>query len=1039
MTDRAPFIADFHIHSHYSRATTPQLTPENLDYWSRLKGLQVMGTGDCVHPRWLDELRAKLEPAGGGLYRLKPDHQLPAVSTTRLVDESLRFLLTTEISSIYKKNGRVRKVHNICVLPDFDAAARFQARLRQIGNIASDGRPILGLDAKHLLEILLEVAPTAYLIPAHIWTPWFSVLGSQSGFDSLEECFEELTEHIFAVETGLSSDPPMNRACTRLDRFRLVSNSDAHSPEKIGREANLFDTVLSYEGIYNALKHDRGFVGTIEFFPEEGKYHYDGHRNCGVRWDPLETLRHQGRCSGCQKPVTKGVLYRVAQLADRSDPGAFASAQRHYSITPLPEVLAEALGQKGTATQKVRREYLRLIERLGSEFHILLFAGLDEIARVGGERLAEGIRRLRSGEVSVEAGYDGEFGTVRVFRGESGDAELFQVDGLAATGARPSSIEFDIAEFQQRLRSSTTADAPAAAPSAAPVDEQRAAIEFGVGVCLVIAGPGAGKTRILTERIARLIQAGAVPPEQILAITFSNQAAGEIRDRVARLVPAQSARVTVATFHAFGLSVLHEQAGRLDRTSEFQIVDPDERAAIIRALTGDRRRAAALQREIEDAKQGRRSDDAAPDTLSTTAAQYEQALRQRNAFDLDDLIWRPVQLFRDHRALAGAWRRRIRWILVDEYQDINARQYELLRLLGGDGQPNLFAIGDPDQAIYGFRGSDVRFIEQLRRDYSGATVIRLRQSFRCPTVVLKGAGQVLHKDAHLLGTRDDVKIHIQQCPNERREAEWVAARIDALMGGIRSLSIQQGVSDGEAQEGVTSFRDIAILCRTSSMFGVFAEALAAHGIAHQIVGAEPFLRQPPWSEAIARWRAARSMLNTDEALRRWLEEPRPIGEVMRHLLGGQDVAREDWDRVDRIAAPFGTRADEFLRALVLRQGIDDLDPRAERVSLMTMHASKGLEFPVVFIPGCEDGLIPFEPFGSDDPDRLAEEERLFYVAMTRTKRYLFLSHAKQRLIRGRWLTQTRSRLLERLERTLLRLEIQCSKPAPDPYRQLSLF
>ena len=395
----------------------------------------MIGTGDCVHPGWLAELDEALEPCGNGLYQLKPGRRLPAVSQTRLRDTELRFILTTEISSIYKKRGRVRKIHNICVLPNIEAARKLSERLERIGNIRSDGRPILGLDAKNLIEIVLGIAPGSYMIPAHIWTPWFSLLGSQSGFDSLTECFDDLAGEIFAVETGLSSDPTMNRACTLLDGVRLVSNSDAHSPEKLGREANLFDTELSFEAIRSSLKDDRGFLGTIEFFPEEGKYHYDGHRGCGVRWDPLETLRHRSKCTACQKPVTRGVLYRVAQLADRPDPQNALGRQRSWSITPLVELLAELTGKKGSASESIKQLYRHLTEQLGSEFHILLFAELGEIRKAGGELLEEAIRRLRSGQVFADPGYDGEFGTVRVFRpGELRKTQqrgLFQLDATA--------------------------------------------------------------------------------------------------------------------------------------------------------------------------------------------------------------------------------------------------------------------------------------------------------------------------------------------------------------------------------------------------------------------------------------------------------------------------------------------------------------------------------------------------------------------------------------------------------------------------------
>jgi len=411
------FIADFHIHSRFSRATSKNLVPEEIDYWAGLKGIDVVGTGDCTHPGWLAELEEKLETAEGELYRLKKNYRIKnrLQPKGRHSSGKTRFLLTGEVSSIYKKGGKVRKVHNICIFPDFEAARKFQRRLARIGNIESDGRPTLGLDSKDLLEMVLRSSPDSHLIPAHIWTPWFSILGSKSGFDSVHDCFEELTPHIFALETGLSSDPPMNRLCSFLDRFRLVSNSDAHSPEKLGREANLFDTKPTYKAIFDALKSGDGFLGTIEFFPQQGKYHYDGHRKCNVCWSPQETLEHHGICPNCGKPVTKGVMHRVTELADRSGIGTQINKEPFYSITPLAELLAQLQGRRSSTAKSVTEEYFRLIYSIGTEFHILLFAEIEEIRQKGGPLTAHAIKQIRAGDLSIKEGFDGEFGKVTVF------------------------------------------------------------------------------------------------------------------------------------------------------------------------------------------------------------------------------------------------------------------------------------------------------------------------------------------------------------------------------------------------------------------------------------------------------------------------------------------------------------------------------------------------------------------------------------------------------------------------------------------------
>lgn len=407
------FIADLHIHSRYSRATSRDMSPETIWKWAQLKGVTVIGTGDFTHPAWLRELREKLEPAGNGLFRLRSGFEPDGIPPLCRAD--VFFLPSAEISCIYGKNGRTRKVHALVYAPDFPAVERINAALSKIGNLKSDGRPILGLDAKVLLRMVLDVSPDAILVPAHAWTPHFSVFGSASGFDSLEECFEELTPHIHAIETGLSSDPAMNRRLSVLDRLTLISNSDAHSPAKIGREANILDTDISYAAIMQAVKTGEGFSGTIEFFPEEGKYHNDGHRVCGVNLTPRETISHNCLCPVCSKRVTVGVMHRVASLADRPD--GFNNGPRfkpHHSLIPLQEIIAETL-DVGVNSKAVDRTYRKLLHDLGNEFSILLDASLDDIERSAPPLLREAVDRVRAGKVHIQPGFDGEFGKIRIF------------------------------------------------------------------------------------------------------------------------------------------------------------------------------------------------------------------------------------------------------------------------------------------------------------------------------------------------------------------------------------------------------------------------------------------------------------------------------------------------------------------------------------------------------------------------------------------------------------------------------------------------
>ena len=405
-------IADLHIHSRFSMATSKEGTPENLDFWARKKGISLIGTGDFTHPVWREELKERLVSEGNGLYRLRDAYVKE--ESRKFPGEGTRFVVSGEISSIYKKNGKTRKVHNVILLPSLEAADAMAQRLEKIGNIHSDGRPILGLDSHDLLEMMLDVCPKGILIPAHIWTPHFSVLGAKSGFDSVEECFEELAPYIHALETGLSSDPAMNWRISKLDRYQLVSNSDAHSPSKLGREANLLDIDCSYEGLYRAIQTGEGLEGTVEFFPEEGKYHFDGHRKCGVSLSPVEAERLGGICPVCGKKLTMGVDHRVEQLADRAEGFVKKDGKKYESLVPLPEVISACMGYS-TASKKVQGCFEQMIQTLGTEFDILRNVPSEDIKSCAGERIAEGIENVRTGNVKRIPGYDGEYGKIELF------------------------------------------------------------------------------------------------------------------------------------------------------------------------------------------------------------------------------------------------------------------------------------------------------------------------------------------------------------------------------------------------------------------------------------------------------------------------------------------------------------------------------------------------------------------------------------------------------------------------------------------------
>ena len=398
-------IADFHIHSRFARATSKDMTLENLDLWAGKKGIKVMGTGDFTHPLWFKELQEQLEPAEPGLYKLKGK------------ETNTRFLFTSEISCIYSKGGQVRRIHLILIAPSIAAVEKINTRLGWIGNLKSDGRPILGIDAKEVLKIALDADPNCMVVPSHIWTPWFAVFGSKSGFNSLEECFDEYAKYIYAIETGLSSDPAMNWRLSALDKITLLSNSDSHSLEKIGREANVFDTGVSYSALMEAIKSKdpAKFLYTVEFFPEEGKYHYDGHRLCGVSMAPAESKKNNNICPKCKRPLVIGVLNRVEELADRPEGFTPPRVIPFKSLIPLQEIIADALGVN-VGTKHGKAEYEKLVQEFGNEFAVLLDVSIEALQRVTLPGIAECIKRVREGRVSIEPGYDGEYGKIEIFK-----------------------------------------------------------------------------------------------------------------------------------------------------------------------------------------------------------------------------------------------------------------------------------------------------------------------------------------------------------------------------------------------------------------------------------------------------------------------------------------------------------------------------------------------------------------------------------------------------------------------------------------------
>lgn len=1111
------FYADLHIHSKYSRATSRNCDLENLAFWARRKGITVVATGDFTHPAWFEELGEKLVPAEPGLFRLKDevqrevDRRLP-----RTCRGPVRFLLEVEISTIYKKGEKTRKVHHLLYAPDFAAAGRIRDALGRIGNIASDGRPILGLDSRDLLEITLESDPASYLVPAHIWTPWFAAMGSKSGFDSIEDCYGDLAEHIFAVETGLSSDPPMNWRVSSLDRFTLVSNSDAHSPPMLGREACVFDTELDYFAIRRALESGQGYGGTVEFFPEEGKYHLDGHRACGVRLEPNETRRLEGACPSCGKPLTVGVMHRVETLADRPEGEKPERISPFRSLVPLPEIVSEISGV-GPKSKTVQRKVGELVTRLGPELDILEGFAPEDVEKAAGDPLLrEAIERLRAGEVRCEGGFDGEYGVVKVF-GE-GELEarramvsLFSPEDFGfglppepvATSPAPGLIdplpedppsgvsgarllggrEDEVAEAgADGVSAEGTAvegtaaeggmaggvnDGPAPLLSALDPD-QRSAAQITEGPLMVIAGPGTGKTRTLTHRLAHLVASG-VPAEQCLALTFTRRAAEEMDERLATLLPRPSGlgkrrQPLVTTFHGLGLRLIRQHHRELHLGPKVAPLGRGERRQLARDLglsatgTGDssvdrwleavaRRRRAIMLEELHAMSGARPSEAGTPpsDAIELRHVEaYEKALRAAGRVDFDDLLILPLRLFIQSPDLLEKTRRRYRHLSIDEYQDIDALQYQLVRQLAGlvndtdddaAGGRSLCAIGDPDQSIYRFRGAEVAFFLRFQDDFPGTRTVQLWRNYRSTPVIVEAAraaiapaSLVSERRLEAVANRERLPLVVHTATSEAAEAEFVAHGIEALLGGTSYFSVDSGrVASGVSRDSL-AFDDIAVLYRADHQAGALIEALERAGIpyqkrSHDRLSDRPGVRRvlvaleaDTTAEAAALPLVERIGEATEKALTETPDELRGAVIEARELLGALAATHSGDRRLDRLLAAART-ANE----------IDTWDPRAQRVSLLTLHAAKGLEFPVVFLVGCADGQLPFHFGDGLSAEEEAEERRLFFVGLTRARRRLFLSWARRRHRRGQNLEGRPSPFLDALPEGLV---VHRSAPAP---------
>ncbi len=1070
------YIADVHLHSRFARATSKTLNPENLYRWSLIKGLTVVGTGDFTHPVWVEELRDQLDSAEAGLFQLRSelrrgvDAELPPACRGEM-----RFVLSVEISLIYKKNGKTRKIHHVVLMPSFDAVARLNARLGAIGNLKSDGRPILGLDSRDLVEICLEACDEVLFIPAHIWTPHFAVLGASSGFDTLEECFEDMLPHIFAVETGLSSDPPMNWRLSMLDDYAIISNSDAHSPQKLAREATCFDTDLSFRGMYEALR-DRDptrFRGTLEFYPEEGKYHFDGHRKCHVCWKPAQTIEAEGMCPVCGRKLTVGVLHRVERLADRPEGDRPAMAMPFENLIPLPEIIGSVL-QVGPTSKRVQGVYERMLAALGPELKILRELSVEEIAKTGDPLIAEGIRRMREGEVHIAPGYDGVYGKIQVFSDEdrarlSGQDTLFHVPkkkGTSRAADRPRA---------ERAKSDGHRDAAQPLSDTGLDADQQAAVAMDKGPVVVIAGPGTGKTRVLTHRIVDLIQNRGVSPSSVMAVTFTNRAAVEMWARVVALSSGGEELVPmrVGTFHRLALDLLREYAP--DRLGA--IADRGDARGILQETMADVEADLSADRALSDISrckaEGQHPNDVLDAELRAVYAAYQRRMAAYGLMDFDDilLVLNDVlcgDVLRDVQA-------RFSHVLVDEFQDVNAVQYALVQKLAGKGA-GLFVIGDPDQAIYGFRGACAAYFARLNADFPGARDVVLQRTFRSTPQIISAASGLLCGRSYVAVREDGANLKLLSTPGETGEGIAIVDEIVKRVGGADLLQANE--------EGTRGLDDFAVLFRTGRQADALEACFLEAGIPYRVVGQKSYLDAPSVQQALAFFKYAlrgdaRALIDVlsipafdpGRAARAALRK-----RVQKGVLTGAlpDAVQEKWDvvmaAVDRFreavshqspaelvemwTGEFAMPDDvDIARLALLAQGVDSIAAlldvvalgqegdfvrqgrvvRPEAVTLMTLHASKGLEFPVVFVCGVEEGLLPYS-----DAD-VAEERRLFFVGITRGQDEVILTRARSRLRFGKRIRPEVSRFVADIPDEVIDCVDLRTERHPKSAEQLSLF
>lgn len=974
------FIADLHIHSRFSLATSKRLNIAHLSEWAMAKGINVLGTGDFTHPKWFEELSTDLEfDEDSGLMR--PVKKLLPQSVSR----APYFCLQTEISCIYKKDGKTRKVHNLVFAPNLEIAKKISDRLALIGNINSDGRPILGLDSRNLLEIVLECSPECVLVPAHIWTPWFALFGSKSGFDRIEDCYGDLTSHIFALETGLSSDPAMNRCLSALDNYALISNSDAHSGANLGREANLFNGSPSWHGMFNALRiaarreNPEGngcqFMGTIEFFPEEGKYHLDGHRACGIVLSPSESRQLGNICPVCGKPLTIGVLNRVMELADRSEAPALPYEPEARMFVPLQEIIAQIM-QAGSSSRKVQEKYDSCVSSLGSELDILGTIPENDV-RAYWEPLGEAVARLRSGNVILHPGFDGQYGVIQIF-GADEQKELKRGKSTFLPGINPFTNADKVYTRQNFIPGNKSATIIQALPISFS-NEQKKAIDAGEQPVFIQAGPGAGKTRVLVARIQRLLESGVLPSD-ILALTFTRKAAGEMSQRLSRLV-TEKMLPECSTLHALAWKHMHESG------NNYLLLGDDSAKRLFMEANASLQDAATLWEQYCLARENMQQ---LAGLLHSASLNYQ--MRKRDfapAIPVDYLDLIEWLVANDG---AHEWP----YVCVDELQDLSPLQLRAIFSLTREDGKGFFGIGDPDQSIYSFRGAEKKPILSLQTKWPDLKIITLRDSYRSGQKILEMAANLLGKKSTDIISRiaNPCNIQLTAFPTGQKEAQWIAKTTKKLIG-----STSHSLADSSTGAGTQTPSDIAILVRVKAQIPLIAKALEDAGIPFTA----PETRPAFWrDEQCAKFLDLALLHNQGLSPEKYLAYLQVKSEnADLALLDKSEAFAELCSLWEAQGSWKG-----FFERLAWLEEAREIGELADGVRILTLHAAKGLEFSTVFIPGFEQGLIPLDRnllFNRKDlPGAdLDEEKRLLYVGITRASGNLFLSYCKRRIVYGR--------------------------------------